>query len=175
MSRRLAVLILVMLIGSAALIAYAGNVHFVGGVSASSGSFVVRGDAAGLGSGSYTFTLNAHGKVTALCQNRGGSIAPGRNPISISSVTSDTFVSDSNGRTSVYLHAPDPSFMSPAPVSPTPKQAGCPNGNWTVIGLQAGSTYWTAATVKATNNANGANALTVSWTCFGTPESCIQN
>ena len=173
MSRKVTLLLLILVIASA--IVYAGNVHFVGGVSTSSGSFVAQGDAAGLGSGSYTFVLTANAQVTALCQNNGGHVAPGRSPINVSTASSDTFVSDSNGRTHVFLSAPDPTVLTPPPPSPSPKDAGCPSNNWTVIGFEAGSTYWTGATLQAFDNANGALVLEISWTCAGTAESCVEN
>jgi hypothetical protein len=174
MYRKLVVILTSLIIGSVAFVAYAGNVHFVGNLFTSSGSFVVEGDAVGLGNGAFTFHLTAYGEGIALCQNKGGNIAPGQKPIKVSSATFDTFTSSSNGRTHVYLRAPDPGTV-PLTDAPSAKKAGCPNGNWRVIGVAPNSTYWKSAVLNVTNAATNAQVLQVSWTCFGSPESCIQN
>jgi hypothetical protein len=174
MYRKLVVMLTTLIISSAVFVAYAGNVHFVGNILTSTGSFVVEGDVVGLGNGSFTFHLTAYGEATALCQNKGGNIAPGQNPVKVSSATSDTFTSSSNGRAHVYLRAPDPATL-PMTTVPSAKAAGCPNGNWRVIGIEANSTYWKSAALNVTNAATNVTVLQVSWTCFGLPESCTEN
>jgi hypothetical protein len=172
MSRKLIVILTTLIIASAAFIAYAGNVHFVGSISTVGGSFVVKGKVAGLGNGSFTFNLIAYADVTAICRSKEGHTVPGYKPISVA--TTDSYVSKSNGHTNVYLHAPEPSWKS-LPKPPTPKEAGCPSGYWTVVGLKPHSTYWKGADLSAVNNANDDEVLQISWTCSGTPESCIEN
>jgi hypothetical protein len=110
------------------------------------GSLVLQGSLVGLGDQVAEVTLTGYGTVSALCQNRGGMQAPGRNPIYVEAQQTGLFVSGTNGRSLVNVVAPDPTAPEYEP-SPTPKEAGCPNGNWNVIGIVDGSTNWTAARV----------------------------
>lgn len=146
----------------------AGSPHFIGSVRFSFGSLRAVGDLAGLGNLDVTVRLDAYAKVTALCQNRGGSIAPGRNPVSVSTVVTDIVVPDQNGKAYVELVAHDPLTIQPLPPSPSPKTAGCPNGNWTVVGFMPGSTQWTGARITVFDNRNGAVLLVENYACAGT-------
>jgi hypothetical protein len=110
------------------------------------GSLLMLASLVGLGNDVAEVTLTGYGTVTALCQNKGGQQAPGRNPISVAMQETGLFVSDNNGRSLVRVIAPDPTAPQFEP-SPTPKEAGCPNGNWNVVGIVDGSTNWTAASV----------------------------
>jgi hypothetical protein len=158
------------------LAADAGSPRFVGGISTSSGSFKAEGDLAGLGNTNPLLVrLDAFATVQFWCVNPGGKIAPGRNPVYIPAPpSSDTFLVDANGKSHVTLHAPDPATVLPAPVSPTPKQAGCPNGNWTVTNPIVGSTIWKSATINVTDTVTSAHVLTVNFACNGAPETCQQ-
>jgi hypothetical protein len=172
----LAALLLAGLLGQAA---QAGNFHF-NNLTFNLGSLIARGTLVGLGNQAAEVTLTAYGKVTALCQNKGGQQAPGRNPIVINTQQTRVFVTDQNGRALVEVRAPDPSFTNIKP-SPTPKEAGCPNGNWAVVGVVDGSTNWTAARIVVKDEA-GRVQLDLSFTCttfftngISTDVSCVQN
>jgi hypothetical protein len=89
------------------------------------------------------------------------------------------FVTDENGNALVEVIAPDPSFADVEP-SPTPKQAGCPNGNWMVVGVVDGSTNWTAARIVVKDE-SGLVQLDLSFTCItlfengvATDVSCVE-
>jgi hypothetical protein len=126
--------------------AQAGKFHFNSIDFNLGGSLVLEGSLVGLGNQAAEVTLTGYGTVSALCQNKGGQQAPGRNPIYVSAQQSGLFVSGDNGRALVRVVAPDPTSPEYEP-SPTPKEAGCPNGNWDVVGIEDGSTNWTAARV----------------------------
>ena len=125
--------------------ARAGKFHFNSDVSFFLGSLGMEGTLVGLGNEVAVVTLTGFGTVKAMCENNGGNQAPGRNPISVSTEQTKEFVTNENGNALVEIIAPDPSEPEFAP-SPTSKQAGCPNGNWTVE-IVEGSTNWTAANV----------------------------
>jgi hypothetical protein len=110
------------------------------------GSLVLQGSLVGLGNQVAQVTLTGYGSVWAMCENKGGQQAPGRNPVYVEVQQSGLYVSEDNGRALVRVVAPDPTEPEFAP-SPTPKQAGCPNGNWAVVGIVDNSTDWTAARV----------------------------
>jgi hypothetical protein len=131
--------------------ARAGNFHF-NSYAFRLGSLVLTGDLAGLGNAGATVTLIGRGTVAALCQNGAGQQAPGRNPIAIDVQQTNHFASDQNGHALVDVTLQDPTLLEIAP-SPKPKQAGCPNGNWGVVGVVDGSTNWTAAEVIVADDA----------------------
>lgn len=143
--------------------AWAGKFHFNSIDFSLGGSLLVKGFLAGLGNDVAEVTLTGFGAVTALCENKGGNQAPGRNPIEVTAQQTDVFVSDSNGRALVQVIAPDPTAPEFEP-SPTPKEAGCPNGNWNVVGIIDGSTDWTAATIVVKDGL-GQVQLDLSFTC----------
>jgi hypothetical protein len=169
-------LVVIVLLLSGVMVALAGSPHFIGTLSFSSGSFHVTGDLAGLGNTSITVRLDAYANVTASCQNGGGTVAPGRNPIHLSTVVTTSVVPDANGRTSIELVAQDPLTASPLPPSPSSKAAGCPNGNWKVVGFVPGSTQWTGALISVTDNGTGALLLQQRYACTGagTSLTCTQ-
>jgi hypothetical protein len=122
-------ILLVVLIVSAVFMANAG-LHFVGSVRLSGGSLSAEVDIAGFGNDTdtVTVTLTVWGSgLTALCQNRGGNIAPGRNPVDVNVSASQAVSADRNGRASTGFHVE---------LLPSPREAGCPNGNWRVVDLQ---------------------------------------
>jgi hypothetical protein len=133
--------------------ASAGKFHFNSLDFSLGGSMLVQCSLVGLGNEIGLVTLTGYGTVRALCQNNGGNQAPGRNPIVVDMQETGTFMTDTNGRAFVEVIAPDPESPEFAP-SPTPKQAGCPNGNWTVVGIVDGSTNWTAAEIVVKDEAD---------------------
>jgi hypothetical protein len=161
--------------------ARAGKFHFNSALSFSlGGSLVATGTMYGVGNQTAEVTLTGYGTVTALCQNKGGNQAPGRNPIKVSVEQSDTVFTDENGRASLELHAPDPTAPEFEP-SPTPKQAGCPNGKWTVVGIIDGSTNWTGANLVVKDE-SGKIQIDQDYTCtttftngVGTAVSCVES
>jgi hypothetical protein len=126
--------------------ASAGKFHFNSLNFSLGGSMLVQGSLVGLGNEGAEVTLFGYGTVMGLCENNGGKQAPGRNPVEVRVTETGVFHSDSNGRALVSVIAPDPEAPEFAP-SPTPKQAGCPNGNWRVVGIVDGSTNWTGAEI----------------------------
>lgn len=116
------------------------------------GSIILTGVIRGLGnvtsSGeSAVTTLYATVQVTAECRNPAGNIAYGRSPISFNLTASQLLQADRNGQASVFIEIADPTFQT-APVSPSPKEAGCPNGKWTVTNLI--NPRWQSAEVVVT-------------------------
>ena len=83
---------------------------------------------AGLGQQRVTGTISAPGAlaVNNTCTNKGGNEAPGQNPaVDFTAGGSAVGVVDKNGRASIDATTSSPSV--------SPKDAGCPNGNWKVI------------------------------------------
>ena len=156
-----------------AVIVFAGSPHFIGTLSFTTGSLHVTGDLAGLGNTNVTVRLDASATVVAQCQNNGGNTAPGRNPLAVSKTVSTTVTPDRNGRASIELVVYDPLTVSPPPVSPSPKTAGCPGGNWKVVGFVPGSTRWTSAQISVYDNSTGALILRQNYTCMGTGTSLV--
>lgn len=157
-------LLILLALSIAALPAYAA----ISGVfSFGRGSLILTGVIRGLGNttrNDVVTVLTGTATVYAECVNKGGNVAPGRNPLQLSvTVQSDPLQADSNGNASVYIRIADPATISPAPISPTPKEAGCPNGNWTVRGLQNGSARWQSARVVVLRN--GSTELLETYAC----------
>jgi hypothetical protein len=109
-------------------LAYAANVHFKRG----SPTFNDQGTTlqaclklTGLGNGDVTITLNASGFATTLCTNPGGNTAPGQNktPVSSTGQTSIPSTEIKNGNLSACV-------TTTQPPAPSPRDAGCPNNNW---------------------------------------------
>lgn len=128
------------------------------------GSLIADGWYAGLGNGDFNVTVTGYGTVTALCQNNGGNLAPGRNPVSFQVAQTGTFTADENGRISAVVAAPDPTLVD-LTVSPSPKNAGCPSSTWTVVGLLVDHIDWTGAHVVVSEVASGAVKHDLSFTC----------
>lgn len=143
------------------------------------GSIILSGVIRGLGNtnkNEVITVLDATAQVYALCQNKGGNIAPGRNPISLTlNVQSEPLQADRNGVASVNIVIDDPSTFAGTPVSPTPKQAGCPNGNWKVVGIQPDSVRWVSTKVVVLKN--GSQELVKSYSCNddGATLTCNEN
>lgn len=159
--------------------AWAGKFHF-NSVTFDLGSLVMNGDLVGLGNDVAEVTLTGYGTVQAMCQNKGGQQASGRNPIRMSVQQTEVYTTDSNGRALVQVIAEDPALSHFNP-SPTSKQAGCPNGNWQVVDIVNGSTDWTAARVVVKDTA-GLVQIDQSYTCttffengVGVDVNCVEN
>ena len=150
--------------------ALAGSFKFSG--SFKLGSLIADGYLTGIGNTDVKMELFAYGTTRAFCQNKGGTQAPGRNPLNLKIIASGVFKTDQNGKAFVTLETADPNLSSLA-VSPTPKTAGCPNGNWTVVGLSK-DVNWTQATIVGTKQADGSVVVNQSYTCtttFGTADN----
>ena len=141
----------------------AGNFHFNSLNFDVGHSLVFEGVLAGLGNEEAEVSLTAVGSVTALCENRGGNQAPGQKPITVEVAQTIVVTTDSNGQAQVFILAPDPTSPDNEP-SPTPKQAGCPNGNWKVVGIIDDSTDWTEARIVVTDD-DGIVQIDLSFTC----------
>lgn len=141
------------------------------------GSIIFNGVARGLGNvnelsnGGHTVRvyMQAVAFVTAQCQNSGGNIAPGRNPIQMSLLAGPKqLIPDSNGNAPIFIEI-SPQVADSTPISPTPKQAGCPNGNWTVTGIIPGSERWQSASIFVT--VDGAEVMRQNYRCTDTGTS----
>ena len=127
---------------------FAGTGSFNGGVGFKTGSLIGFGKYVGYGGQDLWARLIGDATVLAMCQNKGGKQAPGRNPLSVTTSSTDILSYIQNGTAPVELTAADPSTFPFVAPSPTPKEAGCPNGNWTVEpGPIPGSTVWTGARI----------------------------
>lgn len=157
--------VIVVLAGLLVQTAHAGKFHF-NSISFSLGSMVMQGTLVGLGNDAGEVTLTAKGTVIAMCENQAGQQAPGRNSIKVNVTQKEVFVTSSNGLAPVKVVASDPSFSGFTP-SPTPKQAGCPNGNWSVVDFIDNSTDWTSANVLVKDE-TGAVQLNLNFTCTTT-------
>ena len=112
----------------AAPIIYAANVHFKGGDPTFSDQGTTLKSClclTGLGNADVTITVKTTGSATTLCTNPGGTAAPGQNKVPVKPSASQTFPATEikNGNLCVCL-------TTEPPPSPTAKQAGCPNNNW---------------------------------------------
>jgi hypothetical protein len=133
------------LIGTAAAIA--GNMHFSGGGGSWNSPLTFEGVLVGLGSQlNVTVTATAFGTAPAECTNKGGNIAPGIKPLSVSGSAQGFWTFDENGRA-----AGSTGFITPTLPDPPPtwKQAGCPNRNWKVTGVVANRVDWDSVYAEA--------------------------
>lgn len=133
-----------------------------------SGSLIGEGVVAGAANGELLVTMDAWGVAHAMCETRGGTQAPGRNPIRVEVHASATVTTDQNGRAAFEVEADDPAMA----ISPNPKEAGCPNGNWKVISLW---TDWQAAMLRLFST-DGVLLDSASFTCdttFGDPITVV--
>jgi hypothetical protein len=141
------------------------------------GSIIFSGVARGLGNvnelknGGHTVRvyMQAVAVVSAQCRNAGGNTAPGRNPILLPMLAGPKeLIPDSNGSAPIFIEI-SPSTVLSTPISPTPKQAGCPNGNWTVTGIVPGSERWQSASIYVTRD--GVEVLRQNYSCLDTGTS----
>lgn len=85
------------------------------------------GALAGLGNGDVTITLVADGNLHTICTSPGGNEAPGQNPGEVVVLGDVTIPSNQIKNGSLKF-----CVTTEAPATPTPREAGCPNNNWTV-------------------------------------------
>ena len=116
-------------IAALSTVAFASSPHFIGTPTcskSSSGVLTCSGKAAGLGNGPTEAFLTADSiNATYVCRNHGGNIAPGQGTFTGPAEGQHEQITPHNGQISF-----SPSLQPPA--TPTPAQAGCPNGGWTV-------------------------------------------
>lgn len=141
----LAVALLLVILISVVSTAWAGK-WALGSITFRIGSLEAEGDLRGTGNTDYAAVLTGYARVTALCQNKGGNTAPGRNPITARVIQTGWFTTQKNGRSFFDITAENPTIAQLSP-SPTPKQAGCPNGNWKVVGVDGSSVVWQYASI----------------------------
>src|SRR5262249_38498913 len=127
--RRIAIITLVVF-GFTATVAVAANVHFKSG----SPTFInngltltVNGTLAGIGNKDLTITVTATGTATTVGINPGGHTVPGH-PATVTETRTLPISASEVKNGEVFF-----SVTTPPPATPTAKQAGFPNNNWTVI------------------------------------------
>ena len=127
--------------------AFAGKVHFNSIIFNIGSSLDFSTVLLGL-VGNETFEINvtATASVTAICEDPGGNQAPGQNPAFVEIGQSVTAMTNFGGRAAVLIEVPDPTSPGNEP-SPTPEEAGCPEGYSEVVDIVDGSTNWTAARI----------------------------
>lgn len=124
--------IIVLVVLSLSAFVASGGLHFAGGAGFGSGSVIIDVSVAGISSRTQAVVVATVSgtNLTAMCQNRGGNMAPGQNPVNANVVVSESDRSDRNGRSdfSFTIDLIDETGL-------TKRSAGCPNGNWRVTGL----------------------------------------
>ena len=103
----------------------------------------VSGALAGLGNEDVTITVSANGLGSTLCTNPGGKVVPGQNKVPFTLDATQTISASEikNGNLSFSL-------TTAAPATPTPKEAGCPNNNWSVTLTDVKFTSYTVTVVQ---------------------------
>lgn len=155
----LALALVLTLVVSAAGIA-GGNGSFQSGGGGWSSPLTFFGVAIGVGNNDLLrVTATADGSAPAICRNKGGNIAPGQVGLPVQGVASGTWTSDQNGKASGETDAILPEF--PEGQVPSAEEAGCPNRNWTVIGLDATRVDWDTIFALATKSDGGTFDITL--------------
>lgn len=109
--------------------ALAANVHFVNGPTFTDNgtTLTTTGKLAGLGNQDLKITVSVTGIATKItCTNPGGNQAPGQNKPGVTASGTQTITRNEikNGTVTIRVTTLEPARL-------TPKQAGCPNNNWT--------------------------------------------
>jgi hypothetical protein len=157
-----ALAIAMLLVVMSAVGASAGSFHFKTS-SFTLGSLTFNGIAVGLGNAGYTVELTGTATVRANCVNPGGSQAPGRNDLFTAVTNTTSLTTGSNGQATVNLTVHDPTLADFGSAPPSKKEAGCPNGNWTVANITV--IGWTAAHLTVVEAATGRSVLDQRYTC----------
>jgi hypothetical protein len=127
--RNLLIAAVIGVVAAVTTISFAASAHFIGTPTCSksnSGVLTCSGKAAGLGNGPTAAFLTADSiDATYVCRNHGGNIAPGQGTFSGPVQGPTQNITPRNGQITF-----SPSLSPPA--APTPQEAGCPNGKWTV-------------------------------------------
>jgi len=163
---RIAVVSALIVISLTTSAVFAGRGHFTGSVIFTLGSLNASGTLAGLGNRDVLVTLEGSGIGTATCTNKGGSQAPGQNPIQVDVSGVQTIVASltDNGSAPFFV-------ATDAPPMPSARAAGCPNNNWKVTSLFVS---WTSAVITVSDALTGEIVLRQDFACTttGTSVSC---
>lgn len=125
-----------------------GNVG-LGSVAFKPGSLIATGVFFGLGG--YKLGVNvqmtAGGDPVVLCTNKGGTQAPGQNPVEVSADGEQAI-----GPQHITKKGTAPLDVTAEPGPITGLQGGCPNNNWiaTIVNV-----YWTNATISVYDAVTG--------------------
>jgi hypothetical protein len=123
------------------------------------GSLIASGSVFGLGTTDVTVRLDAVGIPEVSCTNKGGTQAPGQNPVAISASGAEFLVHESytkNGSSPFVVETEDPSATF------TAKQMGCANNTWTAV---IEFVYWTHAKLTVLDTASGATLAEQNYDC----------
>jgi len=109
--------------------AYAANPHFVEGpvVTELGNQVQVCGKLAGLGNKDVKITVAANLEATVICRNPSGKVVPGQNKVPVRSIGELNI-----SRTEIKNGSVTFCVTTSEPPTITPRQAGCPNDNWSV-------------------------------------------
>ena len=119
-------------LGLSATFAVAASVHFKQNrkptIADNGLTATISGALSGLGNGDITVTVTAEGVGSTILTSPGGNAAPGQNKVPFTLVGTQSIPASEikNGNVSF-------SVTTEAPTTPTPKDAGAPNNNWTVV------------------------------------------
>jgi hypothetical protein len=152
------------LVFAVAFAAGAGKFHF-NFTTFSTGSLTFSGVGVGLGNTDYLATMDATATLRALCENKGGAKAGGRNDIfvSVPGPQDQVIRTEDSGKTFVSLTVEDPS-LADLSAPPSAKQ-NCPNGNWSVVGVVVFE--WTSAHILIEELGTNAALFDQAYTCSG--------
>ncbi len=147
-----------------ALAAGAGGFHFKS-FSFAAGSLTFNGVGVGLGNTDYVATLDATATVRAMCVNKGGNAAPGRNDLqaSVPGPQDQIINTQDNGQTEVSLTVEDPSIVHLDEPPSTKKD--CPNGKWTITDVFV--VEWTSAHLSIAELGTGEVLFDQQYACSG--------
>lgn len=143
--RLIAILLVLVALAVLAQHAWAGGSWKLG-VTFRLGSLHADADLRGTGNQDYAAVMTAYATVTAMCQNKSGHVAHGHNPVTTKVVVTDVFSTKKNGRAVFELVAANPSMYNVVPAA-TPKEAGCPNSSWKLVGVDQSSVVWEYVTI----------------------------
>jgi hypothetical protein len=152
------------LVFAVALVADAGKFHF-NSIGFSTGSLTFSGVGVGLGNTDYLATMDATATVRALCENKGGTKAGGRNDIfvSLAGPQDQVIRTEDSGKTFVSLTVEDPSLVNLD--APPSAKLNCPNGNWKVVDVVVFE--WTSAHILIEELGTQAALFDQAYTCSG--------